>query len=175
MSTLTINNAVKPTLPTQTYCFSGIWECEDSVHDCPGKCGYVRYKDKNGNILEKSGFCITDTNIQIVASEIIQVIGLQSHVCSGTQRTIGVGNHTCNDVCGFNKTGTATVYTQSVGQYIQDGDILYADSAMTIPYSGSSFVKFDDGFGNAVFNVMIGSGTSLDGTVTLECRIGGGC
>lgn len=82
MSTLTINNEVKPTLPTQTYCFSGRWECEDSVHDCPGKCGYVRYKDKNGNILEESGFCITDTNIQIVASEIIQVVGLIKGVCN---------------------------------------------------------------------------------------------
>ena len=175
MSTLTINNAVKPTLPTKTHCYSGRWECEDSVHNCPGMCGYVRYKDKYGNIVEESGFCITDTNIQIVASEIIQVIGLNTKVCSGTQRTIGVGNHTCNGICGFKKTGTATVYTQSSGQYIQDGEILYSDSAMTIPYSGSSFVKFNDGFGDAVFNVIIGSGTSSDGTVTLECRIGGGC
>ena len=83
MSTLTINNAVKPTLPTQTYCFRGRWECEDSVHDCPGRCGYVRYKDEYGNIVEESGFCITDTNIQIVASEIIQVRGLNTEVCSG--------------------------------------------------------------------------------------------
>ena len=84
MSTLTINNTVKPTLQTKTYCYSGRWDCEDSVHDCPGKCGYVRYKDKNGNILEESGFCITDTNIQIVASEIIQVIGLNKKVCDQT-------------------------------------------------------------------------------------------
>ena len=175
MSTLTINNTVKPTLPTQTYCFSGRWDCEDSVHDCPGKCGFVRYRDEYGNVLEESGYCITDTDIQIVASEIIQVIGLNKKVCSGTQRIIGIGNHTCNDVCGFKQTGKATVYTKSIGQYIQDGDILYADSAMTIPYNGSFFVKFNDGFGDAVFNVIIGSGTSLDGTVTLECRIGGGC
>ena len=84
MSTLTINNTVKPTLQTKTYCYSGRWDCEDSVHDCPGKCGYVRYKDENGNILEESGFCITDTNIQIVASEIIQVIGLNKKVCDQT-------------------------------------------------------------------------------------------
>ena len=84
MSTLTINNEVKPTLQTKTYCYSGRWDCEDSVHDCPGKCGYVRYKDENGNILEESGFCITDTNIQIVASEIIQVIGLNKKVCDQT-------------------------------------------------------------------------------------------
>ena len=81
MSTLTINNAIKSTLPTQTYCFSGRWACDDSVHNCPGMCGYVRYKDKYGNIVEKSGFCKTDTNIRIVASEIIEVIGLNTKVC----------------------------------------------------------------------------------------------
>ena len=84
MSTLTINNEVKPTLPTQTYCFSGRWECDDSAHDCPEKCGYVRYKDEYGDILEESGFCKTSTNIQIVASEIIQVVGLNKKVCDQT-------------------------------------------------------------------------------------------
>lgn len=81
MSTLTINNAAIQTYPTKKHCYRGRWECEDSVHDCPGKCGYVRYKDQYGNIVEEDGFCITDTNIQIVASEIIQVIGLITEVC----------------------------------------------------------------------------------------------
>ena len=78
MSTLTINNTEKTiqTYPTQTYYYRGRWDCEDSVHDCPGMCGYIRYKDQSGNIVEESGYCITDTNIQIVASEILQVIGL---------------------------------------------------------------------------------------------------
>ena len=44
-------------------------------------CGYVRYKDENGNIVEESGFCTADTNIQIVASEIIEVIGLDPIPC----------------------------------------------------------------------------------------------
>ena len=81
MSTLTINNIAIQTYPTQTYCYSGRWDCEDSVHKCPGRCGYVRYKDEYGNIVEESGYCITDTNIQIVASEIIQVVGLDTEVC----------------------------------------------------------------------------------------------
>ena len=71
MSILIINNAVKSALPTQTYCFSGKWDCEDSTNNCPEMCGVVRYKDEYGNIVEESGFCITDTNIQIVASEIV--------------------------------------------------------------------------------------------------------
>ena len=81
MSILTINNAVKPTLPVQTYCYSGRWPCEDSVHHCPGQCGYVRYYDEHGNVVEESGFCKADTNIQIVASEIIEVMGLNIKSC----------------------------------------------------------------------------------------------
>ena len=81
MSILTINNASKPTLPTQKYCYSGRWPCEDSVHDCPGRCGYIVYKDKNGNIIEKDGYCDQDTNIVIFASEIILVEGLNLKNC----------------------------------------------------------------------------------------------
>ena len=81
MSILTINNAVKPTLPTQTYCYSGRWSCQDPVHDCPGRCGYIKYKDENGNIIEENGYCVQDTNIVIVASEIILVVGLYLENC----------------------------------------------------------------------------------------------
>ena len=82
MSILTINNSVKPTLPTQTYCYSGRWPCEDAVHDCPGKCGYIEYKDENGNIIEEYGYCKQHTNIVIVASEIILVEGLNLKNCN---------------------------------------------------------------------------------------------
>ena len=81
MAILTIINNSKPTLPTQTYCYSGRWSCEDSLHDCPGRCGYVRYKDEQGNIAEEFGFCTADTNIQIIASEIIEVMGLNIKSC----------------------------------------------------------------------------------------------
>ena len=81
MSILTINNASKPTLPTQTYCYSGRWGCEDLHHDCPGKCGYIKYKDENGNIIEEDGYCVQDDNIVIVASEIILVVGLYLENC----------------------------------------------------------------------------------------------
>ena len=81
MSNLIIINNSKPTLPTQTYCYSGIWDCQDPKHDCPGKCGHIKYKDENGNIIEKNGYCIEDTNIVIVASEIILVVGLALENC----------------------------------------------------------------------------------------------
>ena len=81
MSTLTINNAVKPTLPTQTYCYSGRWSWQDPQHNCPGRCGYIIYKDENGNIIEENGYCAQDTNIVIVASEIISIAGLKLENC----------------------------------------------------------------------------------------------
>ena len=96
MSTLTINNSAKPSLPTQTYCYSGKWSCQDSLHDCPGKCGYIKYKDENGNIIEESGFCKADTNIQIVASEILEVIGLNTKVCQqNTIETLNTHSGSC--------------------------------------------------------------------------------
>ena len=105
MAILTINNAVKhtlPTLPTQTYCYSGKWPCEDSVHNCPERCGYVRYRDEQGNIVDEFGFCTADTNIQIIASEIIEVRGLNIESCSGTFRSLSAGNMTCvNDQVHF--------------------------------------------------------------------------
>ena len=147
MSTLTINNAIKSTLPTQTYCFSGRWECEDSVHNCPGMCGYVRYKDEYGNIVEESGFCITDTNIQIVASEIIQVIGLSIKVCQqNTIETLNVQNDLCgscwdirvNVPSGETRTVVFSSNFQSNANYgiscngSPNGNIIYQNQSLTI-------------------------------------------
>ena len=96
MSILTINNSVKPSLPTQTYCYSGRWPCEDSVHDCPGKCGYIIYKDENGNIIEENGYCKQDTNIQIIASEIIEVMGLNTKACQQNSiETLNANSYNC--------------------------------------------------------------------------------
>ena len=81
MSNLIIINNSKPTLPTQTYCYRGRWSCEDSVNYCPGKCWHIKYKDENGNIIEEYGYCVQDTNIVIVASEIILVEGLDLENC----------------------------------------------------------------------------------------------
>ena len=97
MSNLIIINNSKTTLPTQIYCYSGRWPCEDSLHNCPEVCGYVRYKDEQGNIVEEFGFCTADTNIQIIASEIIEVIGLNTEVCN--QNLIETLNSQ-NDLCG---------------------------------------------------------------------------
>ena len=168
MSILTINNAVKPTLPTQTYCFSGRWNCGD----CPGMCGYVRYKDEYGNILEESGFCITDTNIQIVASEIIQVVGLDSITCPSFHSIPNLLNigPCINDVCnvGGNTLGTANFYTASNDLWNSQGTI-YNDPDLSIPYNGVSGY-FTTNYNNQIWVVMI-SGDQL----SFECVRMGGC
>ena len=169
MSTLTINNAAIQTHPTQTYCYSGRWDCEDSVHKCPGMCGYISYKDQYGNIVEKSGFCITDTNIQIVASEIVEVIGLNTEVCSGTSRGLLAGNMTCgNGQIHFTGSGV-TLYSLSSGSNIIDGDRLFTDSAMTMHYSPTTdwFIKDTDN--NYIYSV------DINGYITYEGYQGGPC
>ena len=172
MSTLTINNAEKPTLPTQTYCYRGRWDCEDSVHNCPGMCGYVRYKDQYGNIVEESGFCITDTNIQIVASEIIQTIGLNSITCPSFHsipNLLNIGpciNGVCN--VGGSKLGTANFYTASNDLWNSQGTI-YNDRDLSIPYNGVSGY-FTKKYNNQIWVVRI-SGDQL----SFECVRMGGC
>ena len=172
MSTLTINNAVKPTLPTKTYCYMGRWECEDSVHNCPGKCGYVRYKDQYGSIAEESGFCITDTNIQIVASEIIKIVGLNPITCPSFHsipNLLNIGpciNGVCN--VGGSKLGTANFYTASNDLWSSQGTI-YNDPDLSIPYNGVSGC-FTTNYNNQIWVVMI-SGDQL----SFECVRMGGC
>ena len=81
MSNLIIINNSKTILPTQTYCFSGRWPCEDSVHDCPGVCGSVTYIDEFGNQQTESGYCIDDGIIQITASSIVSLVGMNPIEC----------------------------------------------------------------------------------------------
>ena len=157
---ITSNSA---TLPTQTYCFKGKWDCADSVHSCPEPCGYIRYKDEYGNIVEQSGFCITDTNIQIVASEILQVIGLDTKDCSGTSRSLLKGNMFCgNGQIHFIGSGI-TLYSLSSGSNIIDGDRLFTDSAMTTPYSPTTEWFIEDTNNNYIYSVDINGYITYEG------------
>ena len=172
MSTLTITNEAIQTLPPQTHCYSGRWECDDSAHDCPGKCGYIEYKDENGNIVEEFGFCKADTNIQIVASEIIQVIGLNPQKCPSFHsipKLLSIGpciNGVCN--VGGNSLGTANFYTTSNDLWNSQGTI-YNDPDLSIPYNGVSG-WFTTNYNNQTWVVMI-SGDQL----SFACVRMGGC
>ena len=172
MSNLIIINNSKPTLPTQTYCYSGRWSCEDSLHDCPGKCGYIIYKDENGNIIEENGYCEQDTNIQIIASEIIEVRGLNTEACPSFHsipNLLSIGpciNSVCN--VGGNSLGTANFYTTSNDLWNSQGTI-YNDPDLLIPYNGVSG-WFTTSYNNQTWVVMI-SGDQL----SFECVRRGGC
>ena len=82
MSTLTINNAIKSTLPTQIYCFQPLWGCNDSVHNCPDVCGRIVYLDEYGDEYVEEGYCVEGGIIQITASSIISHIGMNLVTCS---------------------------------------------------------------------------------------------
>ena len=126
-------------------------------------CGVVRYKDEYGNIVEESGFCITDTNIQIVASEIVEVIGLNTKVCSGTSRSLLVGNMTCrNGQIHFTGSGV-TLYSLSSGSNIIDGDRLFTDSAMTMPYSPTTKRFIQDTNNKYIYSVDINGYITYEG------------
>ena len=81
MSNLIIINNSKTTLPTQKYCLRAYRDCQDSVHDCPGVCGSVTYIDEFGNQQTESGYCIDDGIIQITASSIVSLVGMNPIEC----------------------------------------------------------------------------------------------
>ena len=147
MSILTINNAVKPTLPTKTYCFRGRWDCEDSIHKCPGECGSVTYLDEFGVEQTESGYCIDDGVIKIIASEIIEVIGLNTVVCDQTPiKTLNSQNDLCgscwdiriNVPAGESRTVVFSSNFQSNANYgiscnqYPNGNIVYQNQSYTI-------------------------------------------
>lgn len=97
MSTLTINNDVKPTLPVNTYCFEGRWDCNNPTHGCPDPCGSITYIDKFGVEHTESGYCINDGIIQIVASSIVSHIGMELITCVQNSIENLISQ---NDLCG---------------------------------------------------------------------------
>ena len=81
MGTFSIISDAAPVV-VYNYCFKAYWDCEDSVHNCPGQCGYVRYYDEFGVEQMEAGYCVDDGVIQIVASSIIEAIGMVQVTCT---------------------------------------------------------------------------------------------
>lgn len=157
------------TLPTQLYCLEAHWDCEDSVHNCPGVCGSVTYIDEFGNQQTESGYCINDGIIQIVASSIVSHIGMNIVTCSGTRRDLLQGNMTCG-AGQVHFTGTSIIlYSQSSGSNIIDGDRLFTDSGMTTPYTPTTNKFIKDTNNNYIYSV------DGNGYITYEGYQGGPC
>ena len=157
------------TLPTQTYCFEAFWECNDSIHNCPGPCGSVTYKDEFGNTQVESGYCIDDGVIKIVASSIISHQGMGKVTCSGTRRNLLVGNMTCRAGKVYFTGNPIIVYSQSNGSNVIDGDRLFTDSAMTTPYIPTTNRYVKDTNNNKIYSV------DTNGYITFEGVQGGPC
>lgn len=158
MSILTINNAAKPTLPTQTYCFEARWDCDDSVHNCPDVCGSVTYIDEFGDQQTESGYCTSDGVIQIIASSIVSTIGMDQVTCP-TLNTFGVYVGTdVSTVCVATNSSAIKGFTTTTPDA---GSIVY--NSDSTPYTGSfSYIKIFN-YGNIsgndkVFIVTGGTG-----------------
>ena len=115
-------------------------------------CGYIRYKDQYGNIVEESGYCITDTNIQIVASEILQVIGLNTEICDAPNLTnyqVNIsGNITCNPQGGDGLTGYSNYCT---------GNTPFTVSSLSGVASGYIRMVVDAGTGDIGIQKTVGA------------------
>ena len=162
-------NIISEGSTAQLYCFKGFWACEDSVHNCPDLCGSVAYIDEFGNQQTQSGYCVNDGVIQIFATSIISHVGMNIVDCSGTSRNLLAGNMTCGNGQIHFTGSQITLYSLSNGSNIIDGDRLFTDSAMTIPYSPTTdgFVK--DTNNNYIYSV------DVNGYITYEGYQGGPC
>lgn len=63
------------------YCFEGIWDENDGLHNCPGTCGQVNYIDVNGDLETISGISVQSGIISIEAQSITSTIGVQPVTC----------------------------------------------------------------------------------------------
>ena len=70
------------TLPaTSFFCFEGIWDQVDTIHNCPGTCGQVTYIDVYGNQQTEYGITIQSGIISIEAQSIISATGVHAVEC----------------------------------------------------------------------------------------------
>lgn len=80
MATVTMNTEAAIVV-VYDYCFEGIWDENDEVHNCPGTCGQVNYIDVNGNPQTEYGISVQSGIIFIEAQSITSTIGVQPVAC----------------------------------------------------------------------------------------------
>ena len=70
------------TLPaTSFFCFEGVWDEDDTIHNCPEICGQVTYIDVNGIQQTEYGITIQSGIISVEAQSIISAIGVHAVSC----------------------------------------------------------------------------------------------
>ena len=80
MGTFSIISDAAPVV-VYTYCFKGIYDMNDDIHNCPTPCGSITYIDPSGNTATTSGISADDPTITIEAQSIISTVGVREVAC----------------------------------------------------------------------------------------------
>ena len=80
MGTFSIISDAAPVV-VYTYCFKGIYDMNDDIHNCPTPCGSITYIDAYGNTKTISGISGDDPIITIEARSIVSTVGVVEVAC----------------------------------------------------------------------------------------------
>ena len=80
MGTFSIISDAAPVV-VYSYCFKGLWDIDDDLHNCPTPCGSVTYIDPSGNTETISGISASDPTLTIEAQSIISTVGVSEVAC----------------------------------------------------------------------------------------------
>ena len=80
MGTFSIISDAAPVV-VYTYCFEGIWDMNDEIHNCPTPCGSITYIDAYGNTETISGISADDPTLTIEAQSIVSTEGVVEVAC----------------------------------------------------------------------------------------------
>ena len=80
MGTFSIISDAAPVV-VYTYCFKGIYDMNDDIHNCPTPCGSITYIDAYGNTKTISGISGDDPIITIEAQSIVSTVGVVEVAC----------------------------------------------------------------------------------------------
>lgn len=80
MGTFSIISDAAPVV-VYNYCFKGLWDMNDNIHNCPTPCGSVTYIDPSGNTTTISGISSSDPTLTIEAQSIVSTTGVLEVAC----------------------------------------------------------------------------------------------
>ena len=80
MATVTMNTEAALVV-VYRYCFEGVWDQDDGLHNCPTPCGSITYIDAYGNTETISGISANGPVITIEAQSIVSTVGVRKISC----------------------------------------------------------------------------------------------
>ena len=79
MGTFSIISDAAPVV-VYSYCFKGLWDINDDLHNCPTLCGSITYIDAYGNTEIISGIPANEL-VKIEAQSIVSTAGVREVGC----------------------------------------------------------------------------------------------